>query len=121
MSDLCDYPTAKGRALGTISADGMSAMLGNDEKAQVFSDVEITSNCTALILGIAGTISSARGGILSLKIYIYSHAPGIRASRDVQTSFQPSSILRYLAYTLTASYNTAKIIPQKSTSSNSIG
>ncbi|TPX20081.1 mitotic exit network interactor 1, partial [Coccidioides immitis] len=61
MSDLCDYPTAKGRALGTISADGMSAMLGNDEKAQVFSDVEITSNCTALILGIAGTISSARG------------------------------------------------------------
>ncbi|OAA60534.1 cytochrome P450 [Niveomyces insectorum RCEF 264] len=59
---LTDAKIAKRRALGPTRPDYMSAMLGNDEKGRVLSDAEIKSNCTALILGGAETISSALSG-----------------------------------------------------------
>nr|ACD39760.1 cytochrome P450 [Hypomyces subiculosus] len=59
---LTDAKIAKRRALGASRPDYMTAMLGNDEKGAKLSDTEITSNCTALILGGAETISSALSG-----------------------------------------------------------
>lgn len=59
---LTDAKIAKRRALGAKRADYMTAMVGNDEKGQSLSEIEINSNCTALILGGAETISSALSG-----------------------------------------------------------
>jgi len=63
----------------------MSAMLGNDEKGGVLSDVEITSNCTALILGGAETISSALSGTT----YYLAMDPGTLANAvsEVRSAF----------------------------------
>ncbi|KAL8816734.1 MAG: hypothetical protein Q9223_004302 [Gallowayella weberi] len=60
---LTDAKIAKRRALGANARpDYMSAMVGDDEKGGNLSEAEITSNCTALILGGAETISSALSG-----------------------------------------------------------
>lgn len=60
--ELTDAKIAKRRALGATRPDYMSAMVGDDGKGLRLSETEITSNCTALILGGAETISSALSG-----------------------------------------------------------
>ncbi|CAO2653514.1 Nn.00g029250.m01.CDS01 [Neocucurbitaria sp. VM-36] len=57
--ELTDAKIAKRKALGANRPDYMTAMLGDDAKGMYLSEKEITSNCTALILGGAETISSA--------------------------------------------------------------
>ncbi|KAI4270680.1 MAG: hypothetical protein L6R38_007045 [Xanthoria sp. 2 TBL-2021] len=60
---LTDAKIAKRRALGANARpDYMSAMVGDDEKGGSLLEAEINSNCTALILGGAETISSALSG-----------------------------------------------------------
>ncbi|KAL8676291.1 MAG: hypothetical protein Q9186_007178 [Xanthomendoza sp. 1 TL-2023] len=60
---LTEAKIAKRRALGANARpDYMSAMVGDDEKGGNLSEAEINSNCTALILGGAETISSALSG-----------------------------------------------------------
>lgn len=83
---LTDTKIAKRRALGATRPDFMSAMLGDDEKGGVLSDAEITSNCTALILGGAETISSA----LSSTTYYLTANPDTltKAVAEVRSSFR---------------------------------
>ncbi|EFW19887.1 predicted protein [Coccidioides posadasii str. Silveira] len=112
-TSITDVKTAKGSALGTIPADGMSAMLGKDEKAQVFSDVEITSNCTALILWRRWyhLKCSWRDSILE-NIHLY-----YRFHTLTHPALERVEMCRLLSSHQLQNYNTAKIIPQKSTSS----
>jgi cytochrome P450 len=56
---LTNAKIAKRKSLGAVRPDYMTAMIGGDEKEMALSEEEITSNCTALILGGAETISSA--------------------------------------------------------------
>lgn len=68
---LTDAKIAKRKALGAVRPDYMTAMMGDDEKVMRLSEEEITSNCTALILGGAETISSA----LSATTYFLASNP----------------------------------------------
>ncbi|KAF2273806.1 cytochrome P450 [Westerdykella ornata] len=82
---LTDAKIAKRRALGATRPDYMTAMLGDDEKGEFLSDAEITSNCTALILGGAETISSA----LSATTYYLATNPHTlaKAVEEVRSAF----------------------------------
>ncbi|OBT63958.1 hypothetical protein VE03_05919 [Pseudogymnoascus sp. 23342-1-I1] len=82
---LTDAKIAKRRALGATRPDYMTAMVGNDKNAEFLSDVEITSNCTALILGGAETISSALSGTT----YYLATNPSIlaKAVEEVRSAF----------------------------------
>ncbi|EFY86111.1 cytochrome P450 [Metarhizium acridum CQMa 102] len=82
---LTDAKIAKRRALGASRPDYMSAMLGGDERGRVLSDTEITSNCTALILGGAETVSSALGGT-TYHLLKNPHAMA-KAVREVRSAF----------------------------------
>lgn len=82
---LTDAKIAKRRGLGAIRPDYMTAMLGIDEKNVGLSDTEITSNCTALILGGSETISSA----LSSATYYLATNPHTMATAtaEIRTTF----------------------------------
>ena len=85
----------------------MTAMLGDDEKGHFLSDVEITSNCTALILGGAETISSALCGVT----YYLATNPNTMAkaveevrsafSREEDINLKVTGQLRYLNAAIT--------------------
>lgn len=91
---LIDDKIAKRRALDAIRPDFMSAMLGDDEKGRFLSDVEITSNCTALILGGADSLSTALSGTT----YYLAMNPGTLANTAAEVR---SAFLREEDITLT--------------------
>jgi hypothetical protein len=63
----------------------MTAMLGGGQKGEALSDVEITSNCTALILGGAETISSALSGTT---YYLTTNSSSLaKAVEEVRSAF----------------------------------
>ena len=83
---LTEAKIAKRRALGANARpDYMSAMVGDDEKGGTLSEAEINSNCTALILGGAETISSALSGTT----YFLATNPGAMANvvAEVRSAF----------------------------------
>ena len=83
---LTEAKVAKRRALGANARpDYMSAMVGDDGKGGILPDAEISSNCTALILGGAETISSALSGTT----YFLATNPGAMANAvaEVRSAF----------------------------------
>ncbi|KAH8892735.1 cytochrome P450 [Thozetella sp. PMI_491] len=106
---LTDAKIAKRRTLGASRPDFMSAMLSQDEKGGVLSEEEITSNCTALILGGAETISTALSGTT----YYLSTNPHTMAavvaevrgafSREDDITLTGTGQLRYLNAVITES------------------
>lgn len=106
---LTDAKIAKRRAIGAIRPDYMTAMVGNDGKGESLSEVEITSNCTALILGGAETISSALSGttyyLATNPITLVKAVDEVRSafSREEDITLPATGQLKYLNAVITES------------------
>ncbi|CAG8971040.1 hypothetical protein HYALB_00005278, partial [Hymenoscyphus albidus] len=106
---LNDAKIQRRRAVGTERPDFMTAMIGNGENGESLSEAEITSNCPALMLGGAETISSSLSGttyyLATNPLALVKAVNEVRSAfpREEQITLPATGQLKYLNAVLTES------------------